>query len=110
MSDVFREVDEEVRKDRALSLWNRYGRFLIGGVVAVIVATAAWQVWSTWSLSQRRADAEQFLNGLGLVAQDRPGEALGIFEQLGADAGAGYRALAQLQHGAALVAAGDTAA
>lgn len=110
MSDVFREVDEEVRKDQALSLWNRYGRFLIGGVIAVVVVTAAWQAWSTWSLNQRRADAGQFLDGLGLVARDRPGEAIGIFAQLGADAGAGYRALAQLQHGASLVAAGDSAA
>ena len=46
MSDVFREVDEEVRKDRALTLWNRYGRFLIGGVVGVVAATAAWQGWT----------------------------------------------------------------
>lgn len=110
MSDVFREVDEEVRKDQALTLWNRYGRALIGGVVGIVVATAVWQGWSAWSLSQRQADAEQFLFGLTLMAQERPGAAEAAFAQLAADAGAGYQALAQLQQAAALISAGDRAA
>ncbi|MFT6558268.1 MAG: hypothetical protein ACJAYR_002135, partial [Sneathiella sp.] len=25
MSDIFSEVDEEVRKDKSMELWNRYG-------------------------------------------------------------------------------------
>ena len=110
MSDVFREVDEEIRKDRALTLWNRYGRFLIGGVVGVVAATAAWQGWTAWSLSQRQADAETFLDGLSLMAQERPGDAEAAFAQLAADAGAGYQALARLQQAAVLVAVGDSAA
>ena len=110
MSDVFREVDEEVRKDRALTLWNRYGRFLIGGVVGVVAATAAWQGWTAWSLSQRQADAETFLGGLSLMAQERPGDAEAAFAQLAGDAGAGYQALARLQQAAVLVAVGDSAA
>lgn len=110
MSDVFREVDEEVRRDQALNLWTRYGKFLIGGVVGVIVATGAWQGWSAWSLSERRIQSGQFMAGLELMAVDRLGDAVAVFEQLSADAGAGYAALAQLQWAAALVGAGDRAA
>ena len=110
MSDIFREVDEEVRKDQALTLWNRYGRFLIAAAVLVVAATAAWQGWSTWSQNQRRADAAQFLSGLNLMAQERPGAAIDAFTTLANEGGAGYAVLARLQHGAALLAAGDPAA
>lgn len=110
MSDIFREVDEEVRKDQALTLWNRYGRYLIAAAVSVVVATAGYQGWSTWSLGQRRTDATQFLSGLELLAQDRPGASAEVFAALGEGGAAGYAALARLQQGAALVAAGDPAA
>ncbi len=38
MSDIFSEVDEEVRKDRSLELWAKYGKYVIGGSVIFIVS------------------------------------------------------------------------
>lgn len=107
MSDVFREVDEEVRKDQALTLWNRYGALLIGFVVLAVVATAVWQAWTFWSLNQRRADGEQFMIGLEMLANNQPGQAEAEFKALEVDAWGGYQALASLQRAAALIAAGD---
>ncbi len=31
MSDIFREIDEELRRDNLLKLWSRYGRYIVGG-------------------------------------------------------------------------------
>jgi hypothetical protein len=41
MSDFFREVDEEVRRDRILVFWQKYQSWVIGAVVLIIVGTAA---------------------------------------------------------------------
>ena len=48
MSDAdsfIREVSEEVRRDRLFGLWRRYGPFVVGGVVAIVLVTAGLQVW-----------------------------------------------------------------
>ena len=42
MSDIFREIDEELRRDNLLKLWQRYGRYVIGVVVlALLIAGTA---------------------------------------------------------------------
>ncbi len=107
MSDIFQEVDEDVRKDKALSLWSRYGRLLIGSVIGVILTTAGWQLWSSLQLNQRQADAEQFLIGVGLMSANQHGDAVAIFKQISENSGKGYTALAMLQRAAALISAGD---
>ena len=39
MSDIFREIDEELRRDNLLKLWSRYGRYIIAvAVFALLVA------------------------------------------------------------------------
>ena len=44
MSDdsFIREVNEEIRQDRAKALWDRYGPAAIVVAVLVVLATAAW--------------------------------------------------------------------
>lgn len=43
-----REVDEELRRDSAVQFWNRYGRLLIGAVVAGLVAFGGYLLWQNW--------------------------------------------------------------
>jgi len=40
VSDVFREVDEELRRDRLMALWKRFGPYLIGAAVALVLVVA----------------------------------------------------------------------
>jgi len=35
VADIFREIDEELRQERAEKLWRRYGNYVLGGAVAV---------------------------------------------------------------------------
>ena len=37
---LFREVDEEVRQEQFKKLWSRYGKFVIGLVIVVILGVA----------------------------------------------------------------------
>jgi len=47
MSDLnfIREIDEEVRRDQMLKLWQRYGHYAIGLAVLIVLATAGWRGW-----------------------------------------------------------------
>src|SRR5436305_1144715 len=43
VSDIFHEVDEEVRREQLKKLWERYGNLLIAACVLVVLATAGWR-------------------------------------------------------------------
>ncbi len=59
--DAFaREVDEELREDRLKAIWKRYGFLIVGGALALVLATAASVGWRAWQEGAQRADAEAF--------------------------------------------------
>lgn len=111
MSDdlIFREVDEDVRRDRATEMARRYGPHAIAVVVLVVAITAAVVGWRQYTTSQQQAQGAQFEQAMALLESDRPAEAAEIFEALVAEGSDGYRALAGQQAAAARAAAGDEA-
>jgi hypothetical protein len=51
--DVFvREVDEELQKDQMLGIWRRWGRWIVGGLITIIVA---WGGYLYWQFKQMEA-------------------------------------------------------
>ncbi len=40
MADIFREIDEEVRRDKAAELWKKYGWVVTALAVLVVVGVA----------------------------------------------------------------------
>ena len=38
MSDIFNEVDEEVRREQLKKLWERYSNLIIGAAILVVAA------------------------------------------------------------------------
>jgi hypothetical protein len=43
MVDVFREVDEEVRRDQLASLWSKYSIAFVGAAVLLVGGVAGWR-------------------------------------------------------------------
>ena len=60
MSDIFREIDEELRRDNLLKLWSRYGRYIIGAAVFVLVVAGGIVAWRDHQLSERRAQSARY--------------------------------------------------
>ncbi len=109
MSDVFREVDEEVRHERMLKQWRKYGTYVIGAVLGVVLGVAGSVGWQEYRLSKRLSDGSAFSVAMSQLTDGRPEAAAASFAQLADDAGAGYAALARLREAQALSATGDTA-
>ncbi len=54
-----REVDEELRRDQALRLWQRWGRWLAGGLVLGLVAFGGFLIWQNYSTSTAGVEGEK---------------------------------------------------
>jgi hypothetical protein len=49
MSDIFREVDEAIQKEKASKLWKEYGPIILLGVVTLVVSTGAITAYKNWN-------------------------------------------------------------
>ena len=48
MSDLFIEVDEALKQERLEKLWKKYGGFLIGFLILIVLATATHAGYNAW--------------------------------------------------------------
>ena len=107
MADIFQEVDEEVRRDQAQQYWKKYGRYIIAGLVAVVLGTGAYVGWKEFDKRQRIKDSEAFLAALSLIEDGKAGEARDRLAALSGDAAAGYALLSKFRAAALLGQSGD---
>lgn len=93
MTDVFEEVEESLRQDRATRLWKSYGGYLIGAVVLVIAGVAAWEVYS-WQRGQTiETHAAAYATAMRAYEANKLDEAKAGFEPLASGKG-GFAVLA----------------
>ncbi len=109
MSDIFREIDEELRRDNWLKLWARYGRYVIAGVVGLLVIAGGVAAWLEHQASERRAQSVRYSSALGLGRDGKPAEAAQVFASIARD-GSGYAVLSAFEEAELLAKAGDTKA
>ena len=107
MSDIFKEVEEDVRRERYVKLWKDYGKYVIAGALAIVLGTAAGVGWRDYKSSQREGDSTAFLQAVELDRAEAHAEAAQAFATLARSAGSGYVTLALFHQAAALVVAGD---
>ena len=109
MADIFREVDEDIQRDRYAALWQRFRWLVIGAVVALVGGTIGYTGWTSYSASIKVERGERFLAAAALAEEGRHDEAARAFAAFAEDANAGYAAMARLREAAALSEAGDQA-
>lgn len=102
MSDVFREVDEEVRREQLKKLWDRYQYLIVGVVLLVVVGVGGWRVHEWQQTQQADRLGSQFENAIALADAGKNDEAEKIFGQIAADGTPAYRMLARIRQAAAL--------
>ena len=110
MSDdlLFREVDEEVRRDEVQKLWNKYGSWAVALSVGVVVAVAAFKGWQYWQKTQAEASGAAYFKAVRLVSEGKQDDADRIFEELSRKK-SGYGVFARLFEAGELAKAGKTA-
>ena len=106
MSDIFREIDEELRRDNLLKLWSRYGRYIIAIAVFALVVAGGFVAWRDHQLSERRAQSTRYAGALTLAREGKEADAVKVFAAI-AHEGGGYAILAAFEEAALLAKSGD---
>jgi len=104
-----REVDEGVRRDQVLSLWQRYGKLGIALLVLFLGGVAGGLWWRDNQAKQAGVAGEQFNQALTKLEVGDTATARPLLDNLAKDGPKGYRPLAQMMQAADAVGTGDTA-
>ena len=102
MSDIFQEVDEEVRRDQLKKLWDRFGNYIVALCVLVVAGVAAWRGYDYWQTRQSEAAGAAFEAAVTLGVDGKHKEASDAFAKIAATGTAGYRVLARMREAAEL--------
>ncbi len=96
MTDIFQEVDEEVRRDKAAEFWKKYQNVIIAGAVLVVLAAAGFRYWQYEMEKASQAAGDEFQAAIAAFDAGKPNETIGGLAKIAAEAPGGYRVLAQM--------------
>ena len=104
MSELFDEVDEEVRREQLKKLWDQYSLYIIAAAILIVAAVAGWRGYQYLEAQKAAEAGAAFEAAIELVEQNKNAEAVAAFDKIATTAPSGYRMLARLR------AAGEVAA
>jgi hypothetical protein len=99
---IFREVDEELRGDRLRAFWRRFGPYVIGAAVAVVVIVAANEGWNWWQNSSSARSSDQFYAALEQAEAGDVAGAQSALNDIAAQGTGGYPTLARYRQASLL--------
>jgi hypothetical protein len=104
VSELFDEVNEEVRREQLKKLWDQYSIYIIAAAVLIVAAVAGWRGYEYLEAQKAAQASTAFEAAIELAEQNKNTEAEAAFDKLATTAPSGYRMLARLR------AAGEVAA
>lgn len=106
MADVFREVDEALREDRAKTLAKRYGPIGIAVVVLIVAGVGGWTYWQDRAKSQAEQRTAALTEAIEQMDQG-PDAAQAALEAVAAEGADGQAMLARFYQAQILIDEGD---
>jgi len=105
VTDIFREVEEDVRREKLEKLWKAYGNYAVAAVVLLFAGIAGWQMWERHEAQERAKVSDAFLAAQRIT---NPQTAASTFADIARTAPKGYAELARLSEAGAMFASGQT--
>lgn len=107
MSELFREIEDDIKRERYDKLWNSFGKLMVFVSIGVIAATIAVVVWQNYTQARAMEKTGDFIKGIDrLNIEDYKG-AIGIFDKLSEDDSSSYYGLSLLRKAQAQTAISD---
>ncbi len=100
MSELFDEVDEDVRRDQLKQIWDRYSIYIVAGAILIVAAVGGWRGSEYLQMQKAVETGKAFDAAVELADQNKHAEAEAAFSKLAATAPSGYRMLARLREAA----------
>lgn len=109
MADIFQEVNEELRRDKAAEWWKKYSLYIYAVAAAVVIAVAGYQGWRSYDLKLRGERSDSYAAAIALLEAGNEAGARAALDALADPAGGGYPLLAALTRARLAAEAGDLA-
>ncbi|MBV9588077.1 MAG: tetratricopeptide repeat protein [Hyphomicrobiales bacterium] len=100
MSDIFREVDEDVRRDRFERIWKQYGNLIVAAALVVVAAVGGWEIFGHFRLKQAQRASAKFETAVELSEKGKDGDAERLLASIVKKGPSGYAALARFREAA----------
>jgi len=100
LSDIFREVDEEVRRERLQQLWERHGNLIVALALLIVLAVGGWRGYDWWEDRKATESGAAFEAAVALAESGKQDEAQAAFSKLAKEGSSGYRILARFREAA----------
>jgi len=97
VSELFNEVDEEVRRDQLKKLWDQYSIYIVAAALLIIASVGGWRGYQYLEAQKAAEAGAAFDKASELSEQNKHSEAETAFADLAAKAPSGYRQLARLR-------------
>ena len=110
MSELFNEVDEEIRRDQLKKLWDKYSIYIVAGALLIIASVGGWRGYQYLEAKKAVEAGAAFDKAVELAEANKHTEAEAAFADLAAKAPAGYRVLARLRTAAEIASRDQQAA
>ena len=102
MSDIFQEVDEEVRREKLQQIWERHGNLIVAFALLVVLGVGGWRGYEYWESQKAAESGAAFEAAVTLAEGGKQAEAQAAFAKLAKDGSSGYRILARFREAAEL--------
>ncbi len=98
MSDpeIFREIDEEIRREQLKALWDRFAPYIIGAAAALVLIVGGHQYWRYWQATSAAQDGARFEKAMNELRKGQTETAETLLKKLSRHGTAGYDDLARL--------------
>ena len=100
---LFRELQEEVRREQFQKIWQKYGTYFLLAAVAIVVAVAGLKIWESQRFAANNAAGAEFEAAAALASSAKTEDAVKAFGAISASGPKGYAALASLSEAGALL-------
>ncbi len=106
--DIFREVEQDMRREQLAQLWRKFGVYIIATALAIVLGVGGYQAWTWWQSSRAASDGTAFVQASALQQAGREDAARETFSALSEDGSGSYSALSELRLAAIAAAKGET--
>lgn len=97
MSEIFDEVDEELRREQIKKIWERYSFLIIGVAVLIIAGVGGWRFYQYFEAKKAAEAGSAFQAAVTLADANKHAEAEAAFAKIATEGTQGYRSLARLR-------------
>jgi hypothetical protein len=97
VTELFDEVDEEVRREQLKKLWDRYSLYIVALAFLIIAGVGGWRGYQYLEAKKSAEAGDAFNKAIELSEQNKHAEAEAAFTDLAAKAPSGYRMLARFR-------------